>query len=200
MEASLARNIFHLDASARTEGSVTRVLSQQLVDALSTSETIVVKRDIGISPLPLLTEAWVGANFTPDEARTAEQRQTLQLSDSLIAELEAADTLVLGVPIYNFGVPAGFKAWVDLIARARKTFKYTETGPVGLLEGKKAYVVIASGGTESGSAIDFATPYVKHVLGFVGIQDVQIVAADQLMAAGDDKIAAAQEKIAAIAA
>ena len=196
----MARNIFHLDASARTEGSVTRALSQQLVDVLSSADTSVVKRDIGLSPLPLLTEAWVGANFTPDEARSDAQRQTLALSDALIAELEAADTLVLGVPIYNFGVPAGFKAWVDLIARARKTFKYTETGPVGLLEGKKAYVVIASGGTESGSAVDFATPYLKHVLGFLGIHDVQIVAADQLMAAGEDKVAAAQEKIAAIAA
>ena len=196
----MARNIFHLDASARTEGSVTRRLSQQLVDALSTADSRIVKRDIGLAPLPLLTEAWVGANFTPDEARTEEQRQILALSDTLIAELEAADTLVLGVPIYNFGVPAGFKAWIDLVARARKTFKYTDTGPVGLLEGKKAYVAIASGGTESGSAIDFATPYVKHVLGFLGIHDVEIVAADQLMAAGDDKVAAAQEKIAALAA
>ena len=171
-----------------------------LVEALSSAETEVITRDIGLTPLPILSEAWVGANFTPDEARTEAQNQILALSDTLISEIEAADTLVFGVPIYNFGVPAGFKAWIDLIARARKTFKYTETGPVGLLEGKKAYVVIASGGTASGSEIDFATPYVRHVLGFIGIHDVEIVAADQLMATGDEKIQAARDAIDALAA
>ena len=200
MEASLARTLLHIDASARSEGSVSRTLTQHLVEALSSAETEVITRDIGLSPLPILSEAWVGANFTPDEARTEAQNQILALSDTLISEIEAADTLVLGVPIYNFGVPAGFKAWIDLIARARKTFKYTETGPVGLLEGKKAYVVIASGGTASGSEIDFATPYVRHVLGFIGIHDVEIVAADQLMATGDEKIQAARDAIDALAA
>lgn len=200
MEASLARTILHIDSSARTEGSVSRSLSQNLVDALSSADTQVVARDIGVAPLPLLSETWVGANFTPDEARTPEQNKVLGLSDTLIAELEAADTIVLGVPIFNFGVPSVFKAWVDLVARARKTFKYTESGPVGLLEGKKAYVVIASGGTQSGSEIDFATPYIRHVLGFLGIHDVSVIAADQLMATGDEKIAAAQQAIEAIAA
>ena len=196
----MARKILHVDASARQTGSVSRELSQHLVDALSESGTDVTKREIGLSPLPLITEAWVGANFTPEENRSDDQKQVLELSDTLIAELEAADTLVLGVPIYNFGVPAAFKAWVDMIARARKTFKYTENGPVGLLEGKRAYVVIASGGTQSGSEIDFATPYVRHVLGFVGIHDVSIIAADQLAATGDEKLAAARAQIAALAA
>ena len=196
----MARKILHVDASARQAGSVSRELSQHLVDALSETETQVTKRDIGLTPLPLISETWVGANFTPEENRTDSQKQVLELSDTLIAELEAADTLVLGVPIYNFGVPAAFKAWVDLIARARKTFKYTESGPVGLLEGKKAYVVIASGGTQSGSEIDFATPYVRHVLGFVGIHDVTIIAADQLMSTGDEKLTAARDQIAAVAA
>ena len=196
----MARNILHINASARREGSISRSLSQAVVDRISSVDTNVVTRDIGSSPLPILTEAWVGANFTPDDDRSAEQRETLALSDRLIAEIEAADTLVLGVPVYNFGVPAAFKAWIDLVARARKTFKYTENGPVGLLEGKKAYVVIASGGTPSGSEIDFATPYVRHVLGFLGIHDVSFVAADQLMAAGDEKIAAAKETIQSFAA
>lgn len=196
----MARNILHIDASARQAGSVSRELSQHLVDALSDAETQVTKREIGLTPLPLISETWVGANFTPEENRSDSQKQALELSDTLIDELEAADTLVLGVPIYNFGVPAAFKAWVDLIARARKTFKYTETGPVGLLEGKKAYVVIASGGTQSGSEIDFATPYVRHVLGFVGIHDVTIIAADQLMSTGDEKLNTARAQIAAVAA
>lgn len=196
----MARTLFHLNASARAEGSVTRDLSQRLVDRLSDAETDILARDIGTAPLPLLSEAWVGANFTPDEARTPAQRETLALSDALIAELEAADTLVLGVPIYNFGVPAAFKAWIDLVARARKTFKYTETGPVGLLVGKTAYVIVASGGTAAGSEIDFATPYLRHVLGFLGIDDVTIIAADQLMATGAEKIAATATEIDAIAA
>lgn len=196
----MARTLFHLNASARAEGSVTRDLCQRLVDRLSDAETDILARDIGTAPLPLLSEAWVGANFTPDEARTPAQRETLALSDALIAELEAADTLVLGVPIYNFGVPAAFKAWIDLVARARKTFKYTETGPVGLLVGKTAYVIVASGGTAAGSEIDFATPYLRHVLGFLGIDDVTIIAADQLMATGAEKIAATATEIDAIAA
>lgn len=200
MEASLARNILHIDSSARTDGSITRSLSQAFVERLSSADTQVVTRDIGVEAPPLLTENWVGANFTPDEARTPAQQDTLALSDTLIAELEAADTIVLGVPIYNFGVPAAFKAWIDLVARARKTFKYTEKGPVGLLEDKKAYLVIASGGTASGSDIDFATPYVRHVLGFLGIHDVSVIAADQLMAGGDEKIASARQAIDALAA
>lgn len=196
----MARNILHIDSSARTDGSITRSLSQAFVERLSNADTQVVARDIGVEAPPLLTENWVGANFTPDEARTPAQQDTLALSDTLIAELEAADTIVLGVPIYNFGVPAAFKAWIDLVARARKTFKYTENGPVGLLEDKKAYLVIASGGTASGSDIDFATPYVRHVLGFLGIHDVSVIAADQLMAGGDEKIAGARQAIEALAA
>lgn len=195
----MARTILHIDASARFDGSVSRALSQSLVETLSSPKTRVIQRDIGAAPLPIITGDWVGANFTPDDQRSDAQKETLALSDELIAELEAADTIVFGVPIYNFGVPATFKAWVDLVARARKTFKYSESGPVGLLEGKSAYVVIASGGTESGSEIDFATPYVRHVLGFLGIHDVTVIAADQLMATGDDKIAAARAQIAAIA-
>jgi len=196
----MARTILHLNASARIEGSVSRDLVQKLVDRLTHPDTEIVSRDIGTEVLPLLTEDWVGANFTPDEARTDTQKDVLALSDTLIAELEAADTLVLGVPVYNFGVPAAFKAWIDLVARVGKTFNYTETGPVGLLGGKKAYVIVTSGGTVSGSEIDFATPYVKHVLGFLGIHDVTVIAADQLMASDTDKIGAASARIATLAA
>lgn len=196
----MAKTILHLDASARNNGSISRTLTQKLVAQLSDAETRLIRRDIGLEPLPIITEDWVGANFTPEESRTEAQRDQLALSDTLIAELEAADTLVLGVPIYNFGVPAVYKAWVDLVSRARKTFRYTENGPEGLLEGKKAYVVIASGGTESGSDIDFATPYVRHALKFIGITDITVIAADQLMAAGEDKVAAATAQIEAPAA
>ncbi|MEL7040123.1 MAG: NAD(P)H-dependent oxidoreductase [Pseudomonadota bacterium] len=196
----MARNILHIDASARSDGSYSRALTAQLVEKLKEAGGDIVHRDVGLNPLPVVTQDWVGANFTPDEARTEAQRETLALSDVLIEELKAADVLVIGAPVYNFGVPASLKAWIDLIARARKTFKYTDQGPVGLLEDKTAYIVIATGGTPSGSDMDFATPYLRHILSFLGIRDVTIIAADQLMATGDEKIAAAQREIDALAA
>ncbi|MEL7231129.1 MAG: NAD(P)H-dependent oxidoreductase [Pseudomonadota bacterium] len=196
----MANHILHINSSARTEGSQSRALSAKLVQRLSGHTATVTHRDVGTNPPPAVSEDWVNANFTPTENRTDAQHETLALSDELIAEIEAADTLVLAVPVYNFSVPAAFKAWIDQVARAGKTFKYTENGPVGLLEGKKAYVVITSGGTESGSAIDFATPYVKHVLGFIGISDVDVISADQLMLDAEGTLEKANKEIEAIAA
>lgn len=196
----MANTILKLDASARLERSVTRALTQQLTDQLAETGTRIIKRDVGMEALPLVTEEWIGANFTPQSDRTAAQEAVLALSDTLIAELEAADTIILGVPVYNFGVPAAFKAWIDLIARARKTFKYTDTGPVGLLEGKTAYVLMASGGTQVGSDIDFGSSYIRHVLGFIGIHDVEIIAADQLMVTGEAKIETTKERLRMLAA
>ena len=141
----------------------------------------VTQRDLSVTPPELLTEAWVGANFTDEAERSDEQKAALGASDELIAELEAADTIVIGVPVYNFAIPAALKAWIDQIARARRTFRYTETGPEGLLTGKKAYLVVASGGVPVGSDHDFATGYLRHLLGFVGITDVTIIEAGQQM-------------------
>ncbi|WP_299473423.1 NAD(P)H-dependent oxidoreductase [uncultured Roseibium sp.] len=181
--SNAAKIILHINASARKNNSVTRELTDTLVKNLveKDQETKVLNRDVS-QGIPFLDEDWVGANFTDPADRSAEQRLKLSLSDTLVNELKSADTIVIGTPIYNFSVPAALKAWIDQIARARETFKYTENGPVGLLEGKKAFVVVASGGTKVGSEIDFAATYLKHVLGFVGINDVSIIAADQLMA------------------
>ncbi len=110
----------------------------------------------------------------------------------------AANTVVIGMPIYNFSMPAGFKAWSDLAARVGETFKYSENGPVGLLEGKKAYVAIASGGTKVDSEIDFLTPWLRHYLNFIGIDDVEIVQAEALNRNGDKAIEAARASIASI--
>ncbi|MFK7841097.1 MAG: FMN-dependent NADH-azoreductase [Sphingorhabdus sp.] len=175
-------NILRIDASARTAGSSSRALTDALIEKLAPNN--VVSRDL-IEPLPFVTEEWVGANFTDESERTAEQKAELALSDRLVDELFAADILVIGTPIYNFAIPASLKAWIDMIARARKTFHYTANGPEGLLSGKKAFVLIASGGTEVGSDIDFASGYLRHILGFVGITDVTIVAADQQMMKGE---------------
>jgi FMN-dependent NADH-azoreductase len=180
-------NILRIDASARNSGSTTRQLTDKLVSHLIEQGygANVVQRDLALTPPALLTEGWVGANFTDDADRSDEQKALLASSDELIAELEAANTIVIGVPVYNFAIPAALKAWVDLIARARRTFRYTEAGPEGLLKDKKAYLVVASGGVPVGSDYDFATGYLRHVLGFVGITDVTIIAADQQMMDGE---------------
>lgn len=184
-----APTILRIDASSRYEGSNSRGLSDYLVDRLTAAHpgTTVLTRDVA-QGLPIVDAAWIAANFTPEEVRNESHRDALAQSDELIAELETADIIVLGTPMYNFGPPASLKAWIDLVARARKTFKYTENGPVGLLENKKAYIAIATGGTEIGSDIDFLSGYMKHMLGFLGIVDVEIFSADQLMARGETKM------------
>ncbi|KMK68752.1 FMN-dependent NADH-azoreductase [Puniceibacterium sp. IMCC21224] len=193
----MTTHVLRIDSSVRNDDSVSRALTTRIIERLAPKK--ITTRDLANS-LPLIDATWIGANFTPADDRTDDQRETLALSDALIAEVKAADTLVIGLPIYNFGTPAGFKAWVDMIARAGVTFKYSEQGPVGLLEGKRAILAVASGGTEVGSAYDHATTYARQVLGFVGITDVTIVAADRLMVDADASHKAANEQIAALAA
>lgn len=196
MSTTSVPTILRVDSSGRSAGSASRSLTDQLIARLTAEnpEATIVTRDAAWG-LPFVTESWINANFTPADERDDGHREALAPSDALVAELEAADIIVIGAPIYNFGIPATLKAWIDMVARAGKTFKYTESGPVGLLEGKKAYVAIASGGTEVGSAIDFASGYLKHVLGFIGIHDVEFFAADQLMMHGDEKLEATKAGI-----
>ncbi|KIC29107.1 FMN-dependent NADH-azoreductase [Leisingera sp. ANG-M6] len=193
----MTRTVLHLDSSARTEGSVTRDLSAQIVSRLDADT--VIRRDLA-APLPLLDGAWIGANFTPADQRSEADKQLLALSDALVEELKQADTIVIGAPIYNFSVPSTLKAWIDLVARVGVTFRYEETGPIGLLEGKRAIVAVASGGTQAGSDIDFATTYLRHVLGFIGITEVEIVAADAMSIDAEGALAKAKNQIEALAA
>jgi FMN-dependent NADH-azoreductase len=189
--------VLEIAASGRNDGSVSRRLSADLIAALEDRHGRIelTRRDLG-KGLPFVDEAWINANFTPAEERNAEQRTALAESDALVAELKGADVLVIGTPIYNFGVPAALKAWVDMVARARLTFRYTENGPKGLLEGKKAYVIVASGGVPVDSAVDFATPYLRHALSFIGITDVDVIAADRLNSRQEESIDAARVRIA----
>ena len=189
--------ILEVSASGRRSDSVSRVLTQDLIDALErrNEPAIVTRRDLAAG-VPHVDEAWIAANFTPAEQRTAAQREVLARSDALVAELKDADVVVIGTPIYNFAVPAALKAWIDMVARARLTFRYTDNGPVGLLAGKKAYVVVTSGGVPVDSAIDFATPYLRHALGFIGIDDVEVIAADRLNSRAGDSIDQARRAIA----
>ena len=188
--------VLRIDSSGRRQGSVTRELADLLVDRLASQAggISLVVRDLA-EGLPFVNEEWIGANFTEPSARSERQREVLAKSDSLVAELTEADVLVIGAPMYNFGIPAALKAWVDMVARARLTFRYGENGPVGLLTGKRAYLVMATGGTAVGSGIDFASGYLRHVLAFMGIMDVEIIAAERLMAQGEDARAAAVAEI-----
>ena len=172
--------ILRIDASQRREASASRKLTDALVAALSDGETEVVRLDLAETEMPAVTEEWIVARTVAPEERSARQKEVLAASDALVAELQAADLLVIGAPLYNFNIPAPLKAWIDMIARPRLTFRYTENGPEGLLKGKKAYLALASGGTEIGSKNDFASPYLRHALRFVGIDDVTIFAADKL--------------------
>lgn len=189
--------LLHIDSSARQTQSTTRDLSERIVAKFDGAQ--IIRRDLS-QTLPLIDETWIAANFTPDADRTVEQRETLALSDTLVAELEASDVIVIGLPIYNFTVPATFKAWIDQVARAGKTFRYTEAGPEGLLKGKRAILAVASGGTRTGSEIDFATGYARFMLGFIGITDVEIIAADQLAIDPEASLKAANDAIGRIAA
>ena len=173
-------NILRVDSSMRTEGSVSRDLADKVVEQLSNANTQVIVRDLakGIS---LIDENWIGANFTDPAERSEEQKGFLAASDELVGELHDADTIVITAPVYNFHVPAALKAWIDMVARARETFRYTENGPEGLLKGKKAYVIVTSGGTVLDSEYDFVSGYLKHVLGFIGITDVSFIDGSGLM-------------------
>ena len=187
-------NILHITASIRGEESVSNQVGNALVSSLLRADTTLTTRDLSANDLPFVSNDRFHANLTPAADRTPEQAELAAIADTLIAELQAADTIVIASPIYNFGVPATVKAWADLVARTGTTFKYTENGPVGLLEGKKAYLAIASGGTPVGAEFDFMSSWLKFFLGFIGISDVEVIAADGIMGAdGEAKIAAAVE-------
>lgn len=196
-------NILYITASIRPDAdSISRGLGQRLVDGLAArSGASVTTRDLAANDLPYVSAERFGANLTAPADRTPEQADLAAIADTLIAELQAADTIVIASPIYNFGPPSTLKAWADLVARAGTTFRYTANGPEGLLKGKKAYLAIASGGTPVGSDIDFMSRWLTFFLGFLGISDVEIVAADGIMGeGGEEKIIAAQaqaEKLAA---
>lgn len=175
-------NILQVNSSARTEASLSSRLAGELSTQLRKRDpgARLVVRDLARTPHPALDEAALQALFTPPEQRSAEQAARVALDDALIAEIQSADVVVIGVPMYNFGVPAGLKNWIDAIARARVTFRYTEQGPEGLLKGKQVYLVLARGGRYRDTPADTQLPYLKTVLGFLGMTDIETVYAEGL--------------------
>src|SRR5947199_1941554 len=175
-------NILQINSSARRDASHSTRLASRVVERMreTTPESTLTVRDFNNAPHPVLDEAALGALFTPANQRTPEQAARVALDDALISELQSADIVVLGVPMYNFGVPAPLKNWIDAISRAGVTFRYTEKGPEGLLKGKKVYVALTRGGKYRNTPADTQVPYLRTVLTFLGLTDVQFVYAEGL--------------------
>lgn len=194
------KNLFQIKSSLFSGNGQSTQLAQQFVDAWRAAhpDGKVVERDLGADPVPHLTAERFGAFLAKPEDRDAAQQAVVDFSDALIEELREADVIVLGLPMYNFGIPSTLKAYFDHIARAGVTFRYTATGPVGLLTGKKAYVFAARGGQYVGTPRDTQTGYVRDFLRFIGIDDVEFVYAEGLNMGEDSKqaaLAGAQETI-----
>jgi FMN-dependent NADH-azoreductase len=174
--------LLHIDSSP-LESSISRELTREFTNAWKAKnpEGKVIDRNLSAAPSKPIDQIWVGAAYTPEAARTAEQKAVLADSDALIAELEQADEIVIGVAMHNFSIPSVLKLWIDQVARSGKTFAYGANGPEGLLKGKKATILIATGGVyEAGTpaaSMNFVEPYLRAVLGFIGITDVTFVTA-----------------------
>ena len=190
------KTILQINSSGRFEGSLTRQLSKLVTQQLQKHQPqLKVKQRELATGLPFIDEQWISANFTPEDQRQEQDLEALNFSNELVSELQQAEMIVIASPIYNFSIPAVLKAWIDLVARAQLTFRYTSSGPEGLLKGKKAYIVAASGGVAIGSNMDFATNYLKQVLGFIGITDVVIIDAATINLQDDEQQILALEQI-----
>ena len=187
--------ILQINASARAEGANSTRLADAITARLKTRHpaAVVEVRDFARDPHPVLDEAALHALFTPAAQRSPGQAARVALDDALIAQLQSADAIVLGVPMYNFGVPVQLKAWIDAIARVGVTFRYTADGPQGLVTGKKVYVALARGGLYRDTPADSQVPYLKSVLGFLGMNDIEFVYAEGL-AMGQESAARAFEQ------
>lgn len=191
------KNILFITSSLNGHQGQSTMLGEVLLSNLTAGANVnVVKRDLASDNFPHLTQAEMGAWMTEESQRNEEQALLAETSDKLIKELQDSDILVLCMPMYNFGVPSTFKAWVDRVARAGVTFHYTENGPVGLLENKKAIIVAARGGIYAGTEHDSQTQYLKDFLAFIGIKDVSFTYAEGLnMPGSEGRLASAQNEL-----
>ena len=179
-------HILHLDASPRGDRSISRTLSKEFINQWKNAHPndTITYRDIGHYPVPFVSEDWIAAAFTPSDQHTPELAAAIQISDELIDEFLSADRYVFSIPMYNFSIPANFKAYLDQIVRAGRTFSVDEAGYKGLVHNKKMKIIMAQGGAyPEGSpthAYDLQTPYLKLIFGFIGITDIEFIYADSL--------------------
>lgn len=184
-------NILHIDSSLFGKDGKSRQLSAEFATTLRNTHpgSQYHYRDLHSQPIPHLDGERFAAFTSPEEKLNDYQKEVLALSDRLINELKAADVLILGIPMYNLGVPSTFKAWIDHIARAGQTFRYTENGPQGLLNGNtKIYVLAARGGQYQGTERDTQSSYLRHILGLMGLTKVEFIYAEGLNMGGDTAI------------
>ncbi|MBM3105103.1 FMN-dependent NADH-azoreductase [Pseudomonas sp. P66] len=176
-----------IESSARQQGSISRQLTADFVSQWQAAHPAdqITLRDLAVNPVPHLDANLLGGWMKPEDQRNADELQALARSNELTDEVLAADVLVLAAPMYNFTIPSTLKAWLDHVLRAGVTFKYTETGPQGLLTGKKAYVLTARGGIHAGATSDHQEPYLRQVMAFIGIHDVTFIHAEGLNLGGD---------------
>jgi FMN-dependent NADH-azoreductase len=202
-------NILQINSSARSwangQGSQSTRLANELVERLLAANpgASLTLRDLTANPHPALDEATLGAMFTPADARSADQHARVALDTALIDEVKAADVIVIGVPMVNFGITSQLKNWIDAIAKAGATFTYTATGPVGLIEGKKVHVVLTRGGIYRDQPHDTQVPYLRQTLGFLGMTDLEFIYAEGLAMGPDAEakaLASARAEIAAVTA
>ena len=192
----MSHSVLHIDSSPLGDHSVSRKLTAKVLAEIKAdhSDTQVVIRDLVATPLPHLSSVTVGAFFTPPEQRNDTLNESLKLSDELIDELFAADVIVIGAPMWNFGIPSSLKAWIDHVARAGRTFTYGASGPESLLPvGKKVIIVSSRGGIYSSGpmqVMDHQETYLKAILGFIGLHDVSIIRAEGV-AMGEEAVKAA---------
>lgn len=175
-------NILQINSSARVQGSHSSQLAAQVSTRLREQypEATFSVRDLAATPQPALDEAALQALFTPLDQRSAEQAARVAIDDALIAEVQTADVVVIGAPMYNFGISSQLKNWIDAISRAQVTFRYTANGPEGMLTGKKVIVVLTRGGLYRNTPNDTQMPYLKNFLGFLGMSDVEFIYAEGL--------------------
>ncbi len=180
--------LLHIDSSPLYGQSVSRQLSEAFVVEWKAShpDGRVVDRDLNATSIPPINSEWIGAVYTPDGSRSPQQKELFSLSDTLLAELEQADEYVIGVPMHNFGVPSVLKLWIDQISRVGRTFSYADGTPKGLIIGKKATIIIATGGIYDAqtrmASFNFVEPYLRSLFGFLGLTDVTFITAGGTMA------------------
>ena len=187
--------IYQIDSSARKKGSTSRALAKKLLEKIRKPEDEIIYRDLDDEMLFVagLTESGMSI---PENERTDQHKKMFELSDKLVKELKESDIIIISTPIYNFGPPATLKAWSDLAARVKSTFKYSSDGKqIGLLENKKVYLVITSGGTKLGGKDDYLTPWLIQVLNFFGIKNIQTISADQMSIDYEKSIKDAERQI-----
>ncbi|TCS39791.1 FMN-dependent NADH-azoreductase [Reinekea marinisedimentorum] len=194
------KNILALYTSISGDNSLSTQLAKEW---LAKQDAKVIERDLATNPVPHLTMETFSGFMTPEEGRSESQQAQAALSDTLIKELKEADTLLISIPMYNFGIPSTLKSWIDYISRAGMTFQYSANGPEGLVKNTRAVVVLTRGGLYQGTEADVQAPFIKLVLGFIGITDVEFIYAEGVAMGEEAKqvaISSAKEKLTAVTA